>query len=159
MKLFVLALVVVSAIGLGGCANVPREPIEKDLEAKAFRQPEKGMSHLYLVRNTAFGQTSTLELSINGLPVAKTSPRTYVKFNLPAGQYFIGSRGENYDQKPIVLIQGKNHYMWQRVWTGWNDFRTELVELSEKDGKNAVLESSLVVKLVDDKFLAPVPTR
>ena len=72
----------------------------------------------------------------------------------------IGSRGENYDQKPIVLVEGKTHFLWQRVWIGWGvDMRTELVELSEADGKAAVLESTMVMKLVDDRYLAPIAAR
>jgi hypothetical protein len=86
-----------------GCAVVPNAPIEDDQKAKSFRVPPAGKSTLYLVRNTTWGQSFRLELSINGLPVALTAPHTYVKFDLPPGTYFIGSRGENYDQKPIDL--------------------------------------------------------
>ncbi len=110
MKLFVLALLVVSALGIGGCSNVPRQSAAKDLEAKAFREPEKGMARLYVVRNTTFGQNFDLAVSINSLLVATTSPRTYAKFDIPPGQYFIGSRAENYYQYSLQLEEGKNYY-------------------------------------------------
>ena len=158
MKLLVLALLVVSALGIGGCSNVPRQSAAKDLEAKVFSQPEKGMARLYVVRNTTFGQFYDLAVSINSLLVATTSPRTYAKFDIPAGQYFIGSRAENYYQYSIQIEEGKNYFLWQRV-TICRTVCTELIELSEEDGKNAVLESSLVVNWVEDKFINPVKAR
>jgi hypothetical protein len=36
---------------------------------------------------------------------------------------------------------------------------TELIELSEADGKAAVLESSMVKKLIEDRYLSPVAAR
>lgn len=153
---FFAAIAVALLSGLGGCANVPKASIENDADAKSFRSPKSGKSSLYLVRNTSFGQTSVLELSINGLTVAKTAPHTYVKFELPPGRYYIGSRGENYDQKSLNLVEGETYFMWQRVWTGWNDFRTELIQLPQAEGRAAVLESSLVTKLIDDMDIAPI---
>jgi hypothetical protein len=163
MKFFVFVLLVASALGIGGCSNVPRQSAAKDLEAKAFRQPEKGMARLYVVRNTTFGQNHDLEISINGLVFARTSPHTYAKFDMPAGQYFIGSRQQdfihqNYEQLPVRLEEGKNHYLWQRVTICWT-ICSELIELSEEDGKKAVLESSLVVNLVDDRYINPINAR
>jgi hypothetical protein len=155
-NLFFVIVAIVPFLGLFGCANVPVAPIENDKDAKSFRSPKVGMSNLYLVRNTLFGQTSVLELSINGLPVAKTAPRTYVKFELPPGRYYIGSRGENYDQKVFDLVEGVTYFVWQRVWTGWNDFRTELIQLPQSDGRAAVLESTFTIKLIDDKDIAPI---
>ncbi len=139
-----------------GCAVVPNAPIEDDQKAKSFRVPPTGKSTLYLVRNTTWGQSFRLELSINGLPVAITAPHTYVKFDLPPGTYFIGSRGENYDQKPIDLVEGKIHFVWQKVWIGMYDMQTEVAELSEAEGKAAVLESTMVKKLVEDRYLSPI---
>lgn len=144
---------------ISGCANVPRASIDDDRVAKSFPVPKEGKSSLYLVRNTTYGQPFRLELSINGLPVALTAPQTYVKYDLPPGRYFIGSRGENYDQLPILLVEGRNHYVWQRTWIGWADMQTELIELSEADGKAAVLESTMVKKLVEDKYLVPMATK
>ena len=79
-----------------------------------------------------------------------------MKFELPPGRYYIGSRGENYDQKVFDLVEGENYFVWQRVWTGWNDFRTELIQLPQSDGRAAVLESTFTIKLIDDKDIAPI---
>lgn len=154
-----IVILAISVFGLFGCASVPKAPIGYDADAKSFQPPKSGKSSLYLVRNTVFGQTSVLELSINGLSVAKTAPYTYVKFELPPGRYYIGSRGENYDQKQLNLVEGETYFMWQRVWTGYNDFRTELIQLSQEKGREAVLESSLVIKLIDDEDIKPFATK
>jgi hypothetical protein len=60
---------------------------------------------------------------------------------------------------PIVLVEGKTHFVWQRVTIGLLAMETELIELSEADGKAAVLESSMVKKLIEDRYLSPVAAR
>jgi hypothetical protein len=161
---FRLGILLWLCLFLSGCANVSIAPVEDDQKAKSFKAPRTGNSTLYLVRNTTWGQAYRLELSVNGLPVAMTAPHTYVKFDLLPGTYLIGSRGDGTqvatsNHMPIVLVEGKTHFVWQRVTIGLLAMETELIELSEADGKAAVLESSMVKKLIEDRYLSPVAAR
>jgi hypothetical protein len=132
------------------CASVPGASEDADKEAKKFLPPKSGLSSLYITRAGLMGQTSVLELSINGLIAAKTSPRTYVKFELPPGRYYITTRGENINQIEVELKKGETKYINQSVVPGWNDFRTDIQNMAEKEGKEAVLNSKMVQKLMRD---------
>lgn len=55
-----------------------------------------------------------------------------------------------------TLVEGKIHFVWQKVWIGMYDMQTEVAELSEAEGKAAVLESTMVKKLVEDRYLSPI---
>ena len=144
------------ALGVVGCANVQLANDIESRKAKLFQPPQKGQASVYLLRDSHRGQTSVLELSINGITVAKTAPNTFVHFSLPEGRYYIGSRGENYSQF-VLNAESENHYFIRQVVTiGWNDFRTELVALSNAEGKEAVIGSSMAIKLVEDGDLLPI---
>ena len=146
MKFVLILLITLVA----GCAQVPRDSQEADSKAKEFLKPKAGYAGLYIARAGPRGQTSVLELLINGLIVAKTSPRTFVKFELSPGRYYISARGENIDQIEVDLKEGLNQFIYQEVTIGWNDFRTTLVLLPESEGREAVLKSELGLKIMRD---------
>lgn len=142
-----------------GCANVPLASDTDTRKAKLFEVSPKGQASVYLLRDTHRGQTSVLELSINGITVAKTAPNTFVQLNLAEGRYYIGSRGENYSQFILNAESGNLYFIRQDVTIGWNDFRTELVPISNAEGREAVLGSSMAVKLIHDEDLRPIQGR
>lgn len=152
-------IILTSTISISGCANVPTESIESDAIAKSFITPNNGMAAVYIIRNSPLGQTSVLELSINGVPVSKTAPYTYVRFDLKPGRYYIGSRGENYQQMPLILRSGEIVYIKQSVSTGWSDFRTDLIRLNVQEGKDAVLASKFARKLMFDDDIRPMDAK
>lgn len=150
---------VVLCLVMVGCANVPMASDIDTKKAKSFEIPPKGQASVYLMRDSHRGQTSVLELSVNGITVAKTAPNTFVQLNLPQGRYYIGSRGENYSQIVLNVESGNLYFIRQEVKIGWNDFRTELLAISNAEGQDAVLGSSMAVKLIHDGDLHPIQAR
>lgn len=143
-------------IMLVACANVPIANEDDTKKVKLFEQPLNGMASVYIIRDSLRGQTSVLELSINGITVAKTAPKTFVHFYLKEGRYYIGARGENYSQIVLNAVPGEIYFIRQIVTTGWNDFRTDLVSVSTLEGKEGVLGSSMALKLILDGDLYPI---
>ena len=147
------------AILITGCASVHMASPAEDKYAKEFKKPSNGKGSLYIVRDSLRGQTSVLELSINGMSVAKTAPNTFVQFELPEGRYYIGSRGENYEQRPLYIVAGQLYFFRQNVSTGWNDFRTDLSQISDQEGRAAISSASMASKMVFDEDIRPIQKR
>ena len=115
------------------------------------------MGGVYVLRDSSRGQTSVLEISVNGLPIAKTAPKTFTQVNLKKGRYYIGGRGENYTQIELNIDSGKKYFIRQVVTTGWNDFRNEFQIMELGEVENSIADLRLVRKIARDSDLKPMP--
>lgn len=134
-----LAASVLAAAVLSGCASVPMAPPEADASAKQF-QPKPGQSNIYLVRNESFGGAIAMTVSLDGKVMGKTGPKTYFLWEVAPGPHEIASHTENTVKISIDAKPGRNHFIWQEVKMGMWQPRSLLHELSEEEGRKAVLE-------------------
>jgi hypothetical protein len=139
MRRAILALLIVMASGLAGCASVPMASMDADAQAKQF-SPPKGQSNIYLYRNETFGGAVALTVSLNGRVMGKTGPQTYFLWEVPPGKHEIVSHAENTARLVIEAQEGRSYYIWQEVKMGLWQPRSQLHEVNEQEGKKGVLE-------------------
>jgi hypothetical protein len=141
---------------LVGCASVDLADINDEKRALEFNRPQPGYGSLYVLRDSARGQTSVLEVSVNGLPIAKTAPKTFVQLNLKEGRYYVGGRGENYSQIELNVNSGRTYFIRQVVTAGWNDFRNELEMLPDDMAKGIINDLKMAKKIARDHDVKPI---
>ena len=142
-----LFLIMLSCILLVGCAGGPKASKEEDMLAKQFISPNNGTSNLYIYRNESFGGAVNMDVYIDDNRIATTGPKTYIFKNLPAGEHKIeGKAFEGTSIIKINMLPNHIHYVWQEVKMGVFGARNRLQEVSGREGKEGVLESSLLMQ-------------
>ena len=134
-----VAVLAVIAGALAGCASVPMASMEADAGAKQF-QPKPGLSNIYLYRSETFGAAVAMTVSLDGKVMGKTGPQTYFLWEVAPGRHEIASHTENTAKITIDAKAGRNHYVWQEVKMGMWQPGSQLLEMSEEDGRKGVLE-------------------
>jgi hypothetical protein len=142
LKLSVASL---AFILLAGCASVPMESTDKDRELKAFPAPAADQAGLYIYRDSFLGKLLKKSLYLDGKLLAETANRTYIYTPLSPGKHTLETESEFGNNALILNAEaGKNHYVRQRLRIGVFVAGASLVEVSDIEGRNAVLASQLL---------------
>lgn len=128
---------------LAGCASVPMASLEADNSAKQF-QVKKGYSNIYLYRNEGFGAAVAMTVSLDGKVMGKTASKTYFLWEVTPGMHEIASHTENTAKLKLDTKEGRSYYVWQEVKMGMWQPGSQLHEVTEEEGRKAVLECKLV---------------
>jgi len=147
-----LALISIAML-FTGCASTTRASADMDKVAKVFK-PAMAKSSLFIFRNEYFGAAIGMPLKINGQDIGETGPKSFYRLDLDAGLYVITSEAETKTELPVVLVNGKNHFVWQEVRMGVVTVRSALRLVDEKTGMGGVLESDLLVSKVSSEALS-----
>ncbi len=128
---------------LNGCVSVPMAPSEADARAKKF-VVTPGMANIYVFRNESRGGAIAVEIHLNNQLAGKTGPDTYFLFTVDPGEHQIKSVAENTSTYTVNARAGENHFIWQKILWGASTFKTELVEVSNEEGRLGVDECKLI---------------
>ena len=144
---------------LNGCASVPMASLEEDSAAKKY-QVSKDKSMIYLFRNENFGGALPLTVSIDEQIAGQTAPYTYFVWEVVPGEHLIKSFAEDVSSLLLVAQPGKAHFVRQEVKMGMWMARSQLYEVSEKDGIDAVNECKMAKSNITgtDKVLSRTGT-
>ena len=137
-----LALVVIFALGLGGCASVPMGDPKEDAAAKEFKAKPK-VSGLYIYRNESMGAAVKMDVEVDGKMLGESAAQTYFYTEVAPGKHTVTSKAENTDTLEINTVAGKLYYIWQEVKMGFLYARTQLHLVNETEGQKGVRESKL----------------
>ena len=137
-KLSLVALL----LALGGCASVVKAPAHLDAKAKQFKS-NKNYSQVYVYRNEMFGAALSMSVTVDGKLAGTTGANSYFKFNLPAGNHTFKSEGDDSVLK-IKTALGKLYFIWQEMKMGMFSGSTKLQVVKPSEGRNGVLESTLI---------------
>lgn len=129
-------------LGLGGCASIVKAPEHLDKQAKEFKI-NPNVSQVYLYRNETLGAALSMPVTVDGKLAGTTGANSYFKFNLPAGEHVFTSQGDESVLK-IKTELGKQYFIWQEVKMGMLSGGSKLQLVSASQGKNGVLECSLI---------------
>lgn len=127
---------------LNGCASVPMASLEEDSIAKKY-QVSNDKSMIYLFRNENFGGALPLTVSIDEQIAGQTAPYTYFVWEVIPGEHLIKSFAEDVSSLLLVAQPGKAHFVRQEVKMGMWMARSQLYEVSEQDGRDAVNECKM----------------
>lgn len=125
-----------------GCASVTKAPAAADAAAKEFKA-NPAAAQIYVYRNEMFGAAISMPVTLDGKLVGSTGPKSYFKFDVPAGNHVITSQ----DKESAITVTtelGKLYYVWQEVKMGAFSAGSQLQLVPAEVGQKGVLESSLI---------------
>ena len=142
-KTFALLLLISSAY-LSGCATVPMASPEEDQARKSFPIPPRGTSGLYIYRNSNFGGALKKSIYLDGKLIGESAPMTYFYKQINAGKHTLSTESEFSNNDLMLQAQsGKNYFVRQYIKMGVFVGGAGLELMSEKEGKEGVLECNL----------------
>lgn len=135
---FLYAWLMLAAV-VSGCASVPMASMDEDAKAKTFAVRE-GKANIYVYRNESFGGAIPLTVALDGKVAGQTGPKTYFLFEVDPGTHEVSSIAENTSTLKLDAAPGKSYYVWQEVKMGVWMARSQLQQVDEATGKQAVAE-------------------
>jgi hypothetical protein len=138
-KLITLALLTMLTTA---CTSFEMAPSDDDLHLKQFIAPQE-KAGIYIFRSQLKGHILLMDVAIDNQHLGRTQWETYLYKELPAGKHTITSRASNVDSIEVNLLPGTLTYLWQEVVYGLPTARSKLHIVSEIEGQQGVLESTL----------------
>ncbi|RZI40018.1 DUF2846 domain-containing protein [Herbaspirillum sp. HC18] len=123
------------------CATVPLESAERDTQAKQFAAPPDGRANIYLVRYYTIEPKVKTRISVNGQPVGKITPRTYMLLDLPAGPHTLNARTDHDFGIELDLEASKTYFVEHQLTLHLNTVTGKLKLVDAADGKKKVMQS------------------
>jgi hypothetical protein len=139
-----LFLMILFSLILFGCASVPMAPLEADSHAKLFFKPQN-KAVIYLFRDTVFGGESALAVYLDNKYAGHTAANTYCMWIVSPGEHTIRSQAEDVSILRINTVVGKQYFVRQELSLGWAMARSTLQEVSDEEGKAAILHCKLIL--------------
>lgn len=128
---------------LTACVSVKMASKDDDLRAKKFAPPP-GKANVYILRPSQVTLSALLfSVTIDGAPLGRTKVGTYLHAELAPAIYTLGTQSETKSSVKLVAEAGKNYFYLQDVGFGAISARSELLPMSEPEGRAGVLEAEL----------------
>lgn len=146
--LFVVGAVLASTL-FAGCASVPMASQAEDAAAKAFKAPADDKAGLYVFRDSNFGGAVKKIVSLDGMPLFQSAPKTYFYTEVLPGKHTLSTESEFGDNAlDFVAEGGKLQFFRNYIKMGVFVGGANLEAVSEEEGKKGVQESGLAAPLV-----------
>lgn len=158
-----VAAIVIACL-VSGCASVNKAGRDASEQAKTF-SPITDKAVVYIYRDEILGSAIKLHVSVDGIAVGDTGPKSFLQLALPPGPHTITSRGEKISSLSLDTQAGKTYYVWQEVKMGMWSANSMLHQVDTDKGQDGVRECALLrtdapaFRLPDDstpKVAAPV---
>lgn len=133
---------ILSIILMYGCASINSAPPELDASAKKFEKNES-ISQVYIYRNETLGAALSMPVTVDGKLAGTTGPKSFFKFDLPAGKHTFTSQGDK-SSIDIVTKNGELYYIWQEVKMGAFSGGSKLQLVDQDKGQKGVSECRLI---------------
>jgi len=147
LKLLVIFLVSIVAVGCATFNTVNEMPTAVDFKVKSL-QPPLGKSLVYVVRPTLLGKPFGGNITANGEYIGTTQGGMYVYTVLAPGEYKFEVTGHDNDSEVVVNLEAnKIYYIKESVFPGfWRGF-TSLKLLDKDEGRKDLDNCTLGDKL------------
>jgi len=104
-----------------------------------------GKAMIYVLRPTIIGYKINSKLAVDGEWMGVNRGRTYFYFPVEPGEHFFCSEAENQDYLALSVEAGKTYFLQQKVEAGIWKARTNLVVMTEEEGKKKLADVHLSV--------------
>lgn len=104
-----------------------------------------GKAMIYVLRPTIIGYKINSKLAVDGEWMGVNRGRTYFYFPVEPGERFFCSEAENQDYLALDVEAGKTYFLQQKVEAGIWKARTNLVVMTEEEGKKKLADVHLSV--------------
>lgn len=130
------------ASALAACTTVPMGDPRRDAALKAF-EAAPGMGGLYVHRGPPGRVGATMHVDVDGTPLGRTMPGTYLYRDVAPGRHVVAAHAENSVELDVDV--GPGELVFVRQDTAWGLFapRTRLHLEEPSRGREAVLASRL----------------
>ncbi len=118
---------------------------DTDKEKHPTPEAPKDKALIYVMRTTMIGYKIHSKLAVDGEWMGVNRGKTYFYFTLAPGEHYFCSESENQDYLKLTVEAGKTYYLQQQVEPGLMKARTNLVVLSEEQGKKKLEDVNLSV--------------
>ncbi|MGX2973531.1 DUF2846 domain-containing protein [Ursidibacter arcticus] len=146
MKKLFSALGLTIALFLTGCAKTPLASLEQDAQAKQFNTPSKGLSGIYIYRDSILGSALKKNLYIDDKFIGESAPKVYFYKQVAAGNHKISTESEfSNNNLSINTESGKNYFIRQYIKMGVFVGGANLEQVSEDKGKQAISSLKLAI--------------
>ncbi|HEY8939241.1 MAG TPA: DUF2846 domain-containing protein [Cellvibrio sp.] len=125
-----------------GCASVQKASPAEDIAAKTFKS-NPDYSRVYIYRNEALGAALSMPVTVDGKLAGNTGPKSFFKFDLPAGKHVFTSQGKK-STLNLTTENGKIYYIWQEVKMGAMSGGSELQVVDQNVGQKGVKQCVLI---------------
>ncbi|MDG6894806.1 DUF2846 domain-containing protein [Volucribacter amazonae] len=141
MKKYFAILFISLSLLLTGCAKTTMDSAENDAVAKQFITPPKGMTGIYIYRDSYFGSALKKNLYIDDNFIGESAPKVYFYKQVKAGPHKISTESEfSNNDLNINTEPGKNYFIRQYIKMGVFVGGANLEQVSEEKGKKAILQ-------------------
>jgi|GEM_PF-1696225 len=131
--------------GLAGCASVPMATPEQDTQAKKFIPPAD-MAAVYLYRRGTYAADIVIPVGIDNQFMGRTAVDSYFYWIVTPGHHTFITGGYKPAVFDVDLEPGKNYFFKQKILFIYT-VDTQLVNVSEEQGKKDVLHCALAASL------------
>lgn len=104
-----------------------------------------GKAMIYVLRPTIIGYKVNSKLAVDGEWMGVNRGRTYFFFPVEPGERFFCSEAENQDYLALNVEAGKTYFLQQKVEAGLWKARTNLVVMTEEEGRKKLADVNLSV--------------
>ena len=108
-------------------------------------EPSAGKALIYVLRPTIIGYKINSKLAVDGNWVGVNRGRTYFFFEVEPGERYFCSESENQDYLALTVEPGKTYFLQQKVEAGMWKARTNLVVMTESEGRKKLADVHLSV--------------
>ena len=100
---------------------------------------------IYVLRPTIIGYKINSKLAVDGEWKGVNRGKTYFFFTVEPGERYFCSESENQDYLKLNVEAGKTYYLQQKVEMGMWKARTNLVVMTEEEGKKKLKDVHLSI--------------
>jgi hypothetical protein len=139
----IAAAAIVIACLVSGCASVNKAGRDASTQAKTFA-PITDKAVVYIYRDEILGAAIKLHVSVDGVAVGDTGPKSFLQLALPPGPHTITSRGEETSSLSLDTQVGQTYYVWQEVKMGMWSANSMLHKVDTAKGQDGVRKCDLL---------------
>lgn len=134
---------------VGCAATVPIMPDDLDASAEQFAPPAD-KANLYITRISDMGMAVLFQVRLDGELVGSIATDTYLLFEVEPGQHKVSViTPESQALHRVDAQPGNNYFVDVVPKMGWAAARAELVQLTDEEGRKAVVEAARAEPLVE----------
>jgi hypothetical protein len=137
-----VAAIVIACL-VSGCASVNKAGRDASTQAKTF-SPITDKAVVYIYRDEILGAAIKLPVTVDGVVVGETGPKSFLQLALPPGPHTITSMGEKNSSLSLDTQPGQTYYVWQEVKVGMWAARSMLHKVDTSKGQDGVRECDLL---------------
>lgn len=143
-KKFSILLIMVSFLGVVGCAKVPMAPVEQDTALKEFNPPQSDQSGIYVYRNCFVGAALKKTVYLDSKAVGESAEDVFFYTTTNPGDHVLSTESEfSNNDLHIETEGGKNYFVEQYIKLGVFVGGANLRLVDEETGRKGVLGCGL----------------